>query len=131
MLAEIKNPRFLMYCFLAAIVAVCEIILFVGLINLLNVHYFYASPIAFCFAVILNYLLQRTFNYKDTESKKRKQFPVFLAISIGGLLINWTITNVAIEILLLMPALAKILGILLTLAYNYTLNTKITFKNAI
>ena len=47
-----------------------------------------ASAVAFCVSVIANYILSMLFVFKGSENSKVKEFIVFVALSIGGLLLN-------------------------------------------
>ena len=118
---------FFKYCALGAIAALFELGTFYVMIKLMQINYIFSSPIAFVIAITINYILQRKITFKNTYSKKRKQFAVFLIIALGGLLINWSATIIYVEIAHIAPMIAKLGAILTALIYNYTMNKRITF----
>ena len=56
--------------------------------ELMHIDVLVASAVAFSVSVIANYILSMLFVFKGSESGKLKEFIIFVALSIGGLLIN-------------------------------------------
>ncbi len=128
LLAKIFSNKFFKYCFFGGLAALVELGTFFGFTEPGLISYFFAAPISFALAAIANYFLQRKFTFKNKYSKKRKQFTVFFFVALGGLAINWTITIIGVEWFTLWPTLAKFIAIIVALGYNYSLNSKLTFK---
>lgn len=128
LLSKFFSNKFFKYCFFGGLAALIELGSFFAFTEFNLINYFFAAPISFALAAIANYFLQRKFTFKNKYSKKHKQFTVFFVIALGGLAINWTATVIGVELFALWPTLAKFIAILVALGYNYSLNSKLTFK---
>lgn len=125
---KIKTTKFFSYVFFGGIAAMIELGSFIIMNTGLNINYLFAAPISFILAASSNYAMQRKFTFKSRNTDKKKEYSIFMIIAFGGMLFNSMITIIGVEILGLIPTFAKILAIFLSLAYNYTMNNKITFK---
>ena len=77
-----------------------------------------ASAVAFCVSVIANYILSMLFVFKGSENSKLKEFIVFVALSIGGLLLNQFIMWLGTEIMTAYYLWAKVFALVL---FRYTI----------
>ncbi len=78
-----------------------------------------ASAIAFSVSVIANYILSMLFVFKGSENSKVKEFIVFVALSIGGLLINQFIMWIGTEMLTVYYIWVKIFACVFVPIYNF------------
>jgi putative flippase GtrA len=127
----IKNlfkRQFIKYCFSGGIAALVDLGIFFLLNEFLSVHYIYSLTISFTIAAAINYTLQRKITFKSSYSKKHKQFAIFVAIQIIGLVFNGIVTTAQVEFLGAWPTLARFISILIVLLWTYTANKKITFN---
>jgi putative flippase GtrA len=122
-----KVTKFFRYVFFGAGAALVELASFYVITSIIGVNYIIAAPISFILAAITNYILQKKFTFNNTYREKHKQFLVFILISIGGLLINWSATIIYVELIHIVPLISKAFAIATALVYNYTMNKKITF----
>ncbi len=78
-----------------------------------------ASAIAFSFSVIVNYLLSMAFVFKGKHQSKIKEFILFTALSIGGLLLNQFILWVGIDLLNIYYLIVKFGAMVIVPFYNF------------
>ncbi|MCX6800772.1 MAG: GtrA family protein [Candidatus Diapherotrites archaeon] len=120
--------KFFRYCFCGGIAALVDMTVFFSANEIFKLHYLIALAISFTVAAGVNYSLQRKITFKNTYKKMHKQFPVFVAVELVGLLIAGVSMTALVEIFRLWPTLARFISIFIALAYNYTANKKITFN---
>ena len=78
-----------------------------------------ASALAFSVSVIANYILSMLFVFKGSENGKAKEFIVFVALSIGGLLINQFIMWIGTEIMTAYYIWVKFFACVFVPVYNF------------
>lgn len=85
----------------------------------MHVDVLVASAVAFSVSVIANYILSMLFVFKGSENSKVKEFIVFVALSIGGLLLNQFIMWLGTEIMTAYYLLAKVFALVFVPIYNF------------
>ena len=78
-----------------------------------------ASAVAFSVSVIANYILSMLFVFKSRGNSKVKEFIVFVALSIGGLLLNQFIMWLGTEMLTVYYIWVKIFACVFVPIYNF------------
>jgi putative flippase GtrA len=78
-----------------------------------------ASALSFCVSVVANYILSMLFVFKGSENSKVKEFIVFVALSIGGLLLNQFIMWLGTEIMTAYYLWAKAFALVFVPIYNF------------
>ena len=78
-----------------------------------------ASAVAFLVSVIANYILSMLFVFKGSKNGKAKEFIVFVALSIGGLLINQFIMWIGTEIMTAYYIGVKFFACIFVPIYNF------------
>ena len=78
-----------------------------------------ASAVAFSVSVIANYILSMLFVFKGGKSGKSKEFLIFVALSIGGLLINQFIMWIGTEIMTAYYLWVKVFALVFVPIYNF------------
>lgn len=78
-----------------------------------------ASAVAFSVSVIANYILSMLFVFESSENSKVKEFIVFVALSIGGLLLNQFIMWLGTEIMTTYYLWAKVFALVFVPIYNF------------
>ena len=78
-----------------------------------------ASAVAFSISVIANYILSILFVFKGSENGKLKEFIVFVALSIGGLLLNQFIMWLGTEIMTAYYLWVKAFALVFVPIYNF------------
>ena len=87
--------------------------------ELMHIDVLVASAVAFSVSVIANYILSMLFVFKGSESGKLKEFIIFVALSIGGLLINQFIMWIGTEMLAVYYIWVKIFACIFVPIYNF------------
>ena len=87
--------------------------------ELIHIDVLVASAVAFSVSVIANYILSMLFVFKGSESGKLKEFIIFVALSIGGLLINQFIMWIGTEKLTVYYIWVKIFACIFVPIYNF------------
>ena len=85
----------------------------------MHVDVLVASAVAFSVSVIANYILSMLFVFKGSENSKVKEFIVFVALSIGGLLLNQFIMWIGTEIMTAYYLWVKAFALVFVTIYNF------------
>ena len=85
----------------------------------MHVDVLVASAVAFSVSVIANYILSMIFVFKGSENSKVKEFIVFVALSIGGLLLNQFIMWIGTEIMTSYYLWVKAFALVFVPIYNF------------
>ena len=85
----------------------------------MHVDVLVASAVAFSVSVIANYILSMLFVFKGSENSKVKEFIVFVALSIGGLLLNQFIMWIGTEIMTAYYLWVKAFALVFVPIYNF------------
>ena len=105
------------------IVGVIAILIDLAVLMLLkefmHVDVLVASAVAFSVSVIANYILSMLFVFKGSENSKVKEFIVFVALSIGGLLLNQFIMWLGTEIMTAYYLWVKAFALVFVPIYNF------------
>lgn len=83
--------QFISYFFVGGVAAIVEWVMFFVFANVLNVHYFVSTVIAFIFSTTANWILGRITTFKDNTSykdKKAKEAVLIFVVSAIGLVFN-------------------------------------------
>ena len=78
-----------------------------------------ASAVAFSVSVIANYILSMLFVFKGSKNGKLKEFIIFVALSVGGLLINQFIMWIGTELLTAYYIWVKFFACVFVPIYNF------------
>lgn len=87
--------------------------------ELLCVGVLVSSAVAFCVSVVANYILSMMFVFEGGKNSKTKEFVIFVALSIGGLLINQLIMWLGTDVLMFYYLLVKIFACVFVMVYNF------------
>ena len=90
-LSKANIKQFISYFFVGGVAAVVEWIMFFLFANVLQIHYFVSTVLAFIFSTSANWILGRITTFKDNVSykdKKAKEAVLVFAVSAIGLLFN-------------------------------------------
>lgn len=85
----------------------------------MHVDVLVASAVAFSVSVIANYILSMLFVFKSRGNSKVKEFIVFVALSIGGLLLNQFIMWLGTEIMTAYYLWVKAFALVFVPIYNF------------
>ena len=101
------------------IAAIIDFAVLTLLKEVFDVDVLLASGIAFSVSVIANYILSMLFVFKGKKCSKVKEFIIFVALSIGGLLVNQLIMWLGAEVFNFYYLLVKVFACIFVAAYNF------------
>ena len=90
-LSKDNIKQFISYFFVGGVAAIVEWVMFFVFANVLNVHYFVSTVIAFIFSTTANWILGRITTFKVNTSykdKKAKEAVLIFVVSAIGLVFN-------------------------------------------
>ena len=90
----------------------------------IGLYYMYSTAIAFIAAVIFNYWLCVIYVFKNVQRQTSKQAILFVGSSVVGLGLNQICTWFFVEIFGIYYMLAKIISIIIVMAWNYIMKRK-------
>lgn len=108
-----------------------DFLLYAFLTRVVGLHYLAANVLSFGTAATWSYLANRTWTFRDRASRIRTQYPKFVAVSVGGLLLTTLSLYVLVHVLGVFDLFAKVLTIGLTLFWNFLLNRYWTFRRTL
>lgn len=90
----------------------------------IGLYYMYSTAIAFIVAVIFNYWLCVVYVFTNIQRQTSKQALLFVGSSVVGLGINQICMWFFVEIFGIYYMLAKIISIIIVMAWNYIMKRK-------
>lgn len=122
----ILQSKIVRYFLFGSLAASLQVVMLIGLVEILGLNKVAASTVAFYGAVVVNYFVQSRFTFRSTE-KHWIAMPKFLGISTFGALINIFAFTLMLRIVDYVPA--QCLSLLLVFLFNYSLSKTLVFKN--
>jgi putative flippase GtrA len=120
--------KFLIFCMVGAVSAAIDIALLYFFVERMGLPLLLSASIALFAASINGYILNKLFTFKDSSKRVKTQYLLYLAVSIGGLLLTLALLILLTEFFSLYYLHAKIITIVMVTAWNYILNHYFVFK---
>jgi len=125
----LKDRRFLKSIIAGAVVAIVDLILLFLFKGVFNLPYWFSINFAFFIAIILNFLLQKFWTFKDQDlALASRQFVKFLLLTISNLVLNNILTMFIKNIIGFNYIFVQALIILLLAGINFTIYRLYVFK---
>ena len=121
-----RHHIFVKYCLVGGLSAVIDFLVLIFLIEFFQTPILLANSISFSLAVVNNYYFSRRFTFRNTNPQIGRQFILFFAGALVGLIINNGVL-VSLVNIGMWYILAKILATGIALLWNYFINKKIIF----
>ncbi|OHA15147.1 MAG: hypothetical protein A3G52_03395 [Candidatus Taylorbacteria bacterium RIFCSPLOWO2_12_FULL_43_20] len=116
----IKHKRVAKYVISGTIAAAANIALLFLLTDIMRFWYLSSAVISFMFGVIVSFVLQKYWTFEDNRASRIKsQFAVYVAIAIGGAIINTALVYSFVEIAGLWYLLAQIFSGVVIAVVNF------------
>lgn len=123
MIGKIKNNKLLVqiikFVIVGGIATIIDYIIFFLLHDLLKVPTLPSNITSFSVSVIYNYIASVKWVFDVKEDDPKKQFIVFIVLSIIGLLINTAIVYVTIDILKWWSMICKVIATAIVMVFNF------------
>ena len=101
------------------IATVIDLGVLVFLKEIIHIDVLIASTVSFSVSVTANYILSMLFVFKGNENSKIKEFIIFVALSVGGLILNQLVMWLGTEVLNLYYLLVKLFAMFFVPIYNF------------
>lgn len=101
------------------IAAFTDVMVLTGLTELFGVDVLVAAAVSFAVSVVVNYILSMTFVFKSKEQGKVREFIIFVALSIGGLLLNQFILWLGVQFTTIHYLIVKFFAMVIVPVYNF------------
>lgn len=111
--------QFIKFSFVGGTCFLIDYLLLAVLHEVVSLSVLFSSAISFSVSVVANYLLSMRFVFKSQIESRKKEFIIFVTLSIIGLLLNQLLMYIGIDILNIHYLIFKILATAVVLVYNY------------
>ena len=120
--------QFIKFGIVGAIGTVVDVTILVFLKEIVGLNVYVANSISFTLAVFNNYTLNSLWTFGDQERWHQRQLVQFFIVSIVGLALSSALLFFFHDIVHLHYLIAKVLGILVVLFWNFSANRFWTFR---
>lgn len=93
-----------------------------------NMHWFFANVIAWLFAVLFAYIVNRKYVFKSNENDKKTEFLQFVGLRLVTLALESVLMFVSIQVFHIDENISKILVSFVTIIGNYVFCKFMIFK---
>jgi putative flippase GtrA len=102
--------------------------LYAAIITFSSTNYLLANAISFSLGTLVVYFLQKDWTFRYKSNKNAFLFSKYLSFVAITYLFNNIILIICIELLHITPILSKVIQILISFVWGYTINKKFIFK---
>jgi putative flippase GtrA len=120
--------QFVKFGIVGAIGTIVDITILVFLKEVVGLNVYVANSFSFTLAVLNNYTLNSLWTFADQEKEHRRQLLQFFIVSAVGLALSQALLFFFHDVMHLHYLIAKCLGILIVLFWNFFANRFWTFK---
>ena len=121
------TKKLILYGLIGGTSALCDFLVFCGLVNLLHLHGLISNIISVHCGIILSFVLNRNFNFKKMDHAL-KRFLLFYCIGLFGLGLSSLILVIGNQMSLSI-IFVKIFSIFFVAGIQFLLNNYITFRS--
>ncbi len=107
------------FCFVGATAFLIDAGILVILKEVFFVNVLWAAGISFSVSVIYNYLMSMRYVFESKDDNKKREFVIFVLLSIGGLFVNELFMWLSVSVIYIHYMLAKIVATAVVLVYNF------------
>lgn len=122
--ARLRDLVIVRYFIFGSVAALTQLAALAAFVELGRFEAPVSSTLAFAIAVVVNYILQRNFTFRS-EGRREVEFPKFVLISIGGLLLNYIIMSVLVYYIYYI--ISQIISLFVVFIYNFEANRRFVF----
>lgn len=128
LLQDGRNSRyFIGYLICGGVATLVDFALFLSLHQLLGVWYLYANFVSYPVGMLINFSLNKFFNFKNTYKGFLKQFLSFCFVGGIGLAAHQIILYNLVERFQVLPLVGKAMALALVVLWNFFANRYLTF----
>jgi len=99
-----------------------------------DMHYFVLSPhiaslfVVFPITFVTGFILAKYITFKDSKISAKIQFIRYFMVGMGAIVLSYISMKFLVDYLKLYPTPSRIITIVITVIYSYTLQNKYSFK---
>lgn len=124
-----KYVHIIKYIFAGGLATISNLVILFVSVHYFKLWYLTGAVIAFCVAVIISYLLQKFFVFKDySRQDMRKQFLNFFIFNIAMLSVNTLLMYTFVDIIGFYYLFAQVLSSVVGACVNYIYFNRVIFK---
>ena len=123
-----KQHKILRFIFAGSIGAFSQIFMLYLFVEIFQLWYLLASSIAFCISIVIGYVLQKFFTFRDYSKNIKIQFSSFFVFTTIMFFFNMFLMYLYVDIFKLMYILAQMLTSICGAFISYTVFNKAIFK---
>lgn len=118
---------FIGYMMCASTATLIDIGLLYCFTEFLQIWYFYSAAISFISGIVINFSMNKHYNFKNRSKRIAPQFGIFASVALIGLALNQIILYTLVEFADLWYILAKIISILIVVIWSFYGHKRFTF----
>ena len=122
------SRKFLTFGFVSGLATVIDILVLWLFTSVFGVYYLLSAVLAFIVGSTSNYSMNYVWTFSGTRHGKTKGLVSFMGIGAAGLIITLVIMALLVEFFGIHYLVARIIAAVVTLLWNYVLNSLVTFK---
>jgi putative flippase GtrA len=122
----LSNQQLSHYLAMAVVLVSIEYFSYIGMVWI-GVNYLLAVPISMAIGIVLNWYGSRTFVFKTSRHAPHKEFTLVLLTSLVGVGFQLAVTYFVVAGLGQLPAVGKLVAIVVTFFWNYWVRKKYIF----
>ena len=123
-----EKIRFLEYTLIGLLSFGFDLLLIWIALKIFGIHYIISVSVAFIFATIFNYSLNRIWSFHGTKTKAVRSYFLFLVIATLNLGIIAGMVYILVEFMRVPVAISRIIAGLILFVSNFILNSFFVFK---
>jgi putative flippase GtrA len=122
------SKNFFYYLLIAGFCRVIDLGILYALTDWVGLFYLLSATLSFILAQSLNYYLNKTLNFGDKSRQIAKQLTMFMAVNAVGLGVSLGIMALLVEVFGWWYILARIVGMVIAMSFNYFMHKRYTFS---
>ena len=114
---------FLIGCF-STLIDIGFLYVFTGYAGL---WYIYSATVSYSCGMVVNFILNKYLNFRDTRRQYLRQFFFFALVSMSSLALTLGVLYLAVEVSSINYLIGKVLAVIIAFFWNYLWQSRITF----
>jgi len=124
----LKCGKFLWFLAAGILSTVTDIGILYVLTENFGVWYLFSATVSYCCGILVSFFLNKYITFNDTRTDPFRQFPLFVAISAGSLILNLIVLFVTVNQFSFHYLAGKIVAVSFSFFWNYLGQSRVTFR---
>ncbi|MBI2035475.1 MAG: GtrA family protein [Candidatus Liptonbacteria bacterium] len=116
------------YAFFSGIAVVADLVVLYVLTEFAGIWYFYSAAIAYLVSIIVSFVLNKMFNFKDRSRRILAQFSIFVGIALISITLNQALLYLFVEFFGIWYMLANFFALMAVANFSFYCHKNYTFK---